>query len=38
MIKKYLISADKTKLVFIWDIADNYKIKCKIYTNYKKDI
>ena len=35
---EYLISADKSKLVFIWDITDNYKIKYKINTNYKKDI
>ena len=33
---EYLISADKSKLVFIWDIVDNYKIKYKIDTNYKK--
>ena len=35
---EYLISADKNKIVFIWDITDDYKIKYKIDTNYKKDI
>ena len=30
----YLISADKDKIVIVWDINNNYKIKHKIKTNY----
>ena len=31
---EYLISGDDDKIVFIWDITDNYTIKYKIKTNY----
>ena len=31
---EYLISADTNKIVIIWDITNNYKIKFKINTNY----
>ena len=31
---EYFISADKFKIVIIWDIANNYNIKYKINTNY----
>ena len=34
----YLISADDDKIVIIWDINNNYKIKHKIKTNYGNDI
>jgi WD40 repeat protein len=34
---EYLISGDDDKIVFIWDITDNYKIKYKIKTNYGKN-
>lgn len=33
--KEYLISADKSNLVIIWDISNNYKISQKIQTDYK---
>ena len=33
--KEYLISTDKSNLVIIWDISDNYKICHKIQTDYK---
>ena len=36
--KEYLISADKNKIVIIWDITNNYDIKFKIETGYKKYI
>ena len=32
---EYLISADDEKRVIIWDITNNYKIKCNIDTKYK---
>ena len=35
---EYLISADHNKIVFIWDITNNYNIKYQIYTKYKKDV
>ena len=31
---EYLISGDLDKIVIIWDISDNYKIKYKINTHY----
>ena len=31
---EYLISADDSKIVLVWDILNNYNIKCKIETNY----
>ena len=34
----YLISADDDKIVIIWDINNNYKIKHLIKTNYEHDI
>ena len=34
----YLISADDDKIVIIWDINNNYKIKHKIKTNYGDNI
>ena len=34
---EYLISGDDDKIVFIWDITDNYKIKYKIKTNYRME-
>ena len=34
----YLISADDDKIVIVWDIENNYKIKHKIKTNYGKEI
>ena len=35
---EYLISADKDKIVIIWDITNNYNIKYKINTKYGDDI
>ena len=35
---EYLISADKNKIVIIWDITNNYDIKYKIETGYEKNI
>ena len=35
---EYLISADNSKIVIIWDITDNYNIKYKIETNYENEI
>ena len=31
---EYLISADDSKIVIVWDIINNYNIKCKIDTKY----
>ena len=36
--KEYLISADKNKIVIIWDITNNYNILYNINTNYGDDI
>jgi len=36
--KEYLISADKNKIVIIWDITNNYNILYNINTNYKNTI
>ena len=36
--KEFLISADKNKIVIIWEISNNYNIKYKIETKYKKII
>ena len=36
--EEYLISSDYNKIVFIWDISNNYKIKHKLLTNYKSTI
>jgi len=33
--KEYLISTDKSNLVIIWDISNNYQIYQKIQTDYK---
>ncbi len=35
---EYLISGDLDKIVFVWDITNNYKIKYQINTNYQKDM
>ena len=35
---EYLISGDENKIVIIWDITNNYKIKYRIDTNYSNDI
>ena len=35
---EYLISADNSKIVIIWDITDNYNIKYKIETKYENEI
>ena len=35
---EYLISADKDKIVIIWDITNNYNIKYTINTKYGNDI
>ena len=32
-----LVSGDTHKIVFIWNITDNYKIKYKIETYYPKN-
>ena len=35
---EYLISGDKNRIVIVWDITNNYKIKYKIDTKYEGDI
>ena len=35
---EYLISADRNKIVIVWDITDNYNIKFQIDTKYSKHI
>jgi len=37
-INEYLISGDRSYIVIIWDITNNYNIKYKIDTKYKSDI
>ena len=35
---EYLISADDSKILIVWDIINNYKIKHQIDTKYEKEI
>ena len=35
---EYLISGDDDKIVIIWDVTNNFKIKHKIMTKYENDI
>ncbi len=36
--KEYLISADDNKIVIVWEVSNNYKIKTKIDTEYGNNI